>query len=94
MKTGSISIMIILGVFLLGPAGIATAGGMERSLAPRQVQQGGEVPKVILPVMATNDYLEWLEIEKGIETGSLTAPGVAPTVMPGSAEPLKIPDGG
>jgi hypothetical protein len=45
-----------------------------------EMQSAGERNAFDVPIMASTDYLEWLEINEGIETGSLTAPGVEPTV--------------
>jgi hypothetical protein len=46
------------------------------------------------PIMVPTDYLEYLEIEHGIDTGSLTAPGVSPTETEGSSPRPNIPEGG
>ena len=34
--------------------------------------------EVSSPIMVSTDYLEYLEFENGLETGTLTAPGVHP----------------
>ncbi len=78
MKT-RILLLIAGGIFLFGPAGIAKAGGMEWPGTPRHANQAGKISEASPPIMVPNEYLEYLEIEKGLETGSLTAPGVQPT---------------
>lgn len=71
-------LMVVLGVFLVGPTAIALAGG-----------PSGKKAEVTPPIMAPTEYLEYLEIEKGLETGSLTAPGVHPGT-PRHAEPAEM----
>lgn len=78
MKARSL-LLIIAGFLLIVSAGIAAAGGMDGSRAPKHAKPAGEMAETSPPIMVPNDYLEYLEIEKGLETGSLTAPGVEPT---------------
>ncbi len=73
MKTGFL-VTIVLAVFLVGSSGIASAGGMHWSGASKDAM--AKKAKVSPPIMVSTDYLEFLEIENGLETGTLTAPGV------------------
>ena len=75
MKTRSF-LFIVLAVFLIGSSGIASAGGMHWSGASKHAIT--KKTAVSPPIMVSNDYLEYLEIENGLETGTLTAPGVHP----------------
>ncbi len=74
MKTRSF-IVILSGIFLIGSAGIAPAGGMKSAGEGKHREMAEASP----PIMVPNDYLEYLEIERGLETGSLTAHGVEAT---------------
>ena len=67
---------IVLAVFLIGSSGIASAGGMHWSGASKHSM--AEKAEVSPPIMVSTDYLEYLEFENGLETGTLTAPGVHP----------------
>jgi hypothetical protein len=69
-------LIIVLAVFLIGSAGIAAAGGMHWSGASKHAMAKKAV--VSPPIMVSTDYLEYLEIENGLEAGTLTAPGVHP----------------
>jgi len=78
--------IIFLAVFLAGAAGIAWAGGMNGAGAGNHSMEGKA--KVSPPIMVSTEYLEYLEIENGLETGTLTAPGVHP-VTPRHAGPME-----
>jgi hypothetical protein len=73
MKSRSF-VAFALAVFLVGSSGIAMAGGMHWSGASKHAME--KKSTVNPPIMVSNDYLEYLEIENGLETGTLTAPGV------------------
>jgi hypothetical protein len=75
MKTRSF-LVIVLAVFLIGSSGIVLAGGMHWSGASKHAM--AKKAAVSHPIMVSTDYLEYLEIENGLETGTLTAPGVHP----------------
>ena len=60
--------IIFLAVFLAGAAGIAWAGGMNGAGAGNHSMEGKA--KVSPPIMVSTEYLEYLEIENGLETGS------------------------
>lgn len=69
-------LFIVLAVILIGSSGIASAGGMHGSGASKHAM--AKMATVSPPIMVSTDYLEYLEIENGLETGTLTAPGVHP----------------
>ena len=85
MKTGSFP-AILVAFFLIGSSGIASAGGMHWSGAGKH--EMAKNAAVNPPVMVSTEYLEYLEIENGLETGSLTAPGVHPGTSQ-RAEPVE-----
>jgi hypothetical protein len=91
MKTGSF-LVILVAVFLIGSSGIASAGGMHWSGAGKH--EMAKNAAVNPPVMVSTEYLEYLEIENGLETGSLTAPGVNATEIEGPSTRVVIPEGG
>ncbi|MGB5994538.1 MAG: hypothetical protein WBG20_03900 [Candidatus Deferrimicrobiaceae bacterium] len=72
-------LIVVLAVFLVGTAGIVWAGGMNSSGASKHSM--AEKANVSPPIMVSTDYLEYLEIENGLETGTLTEPGVHPTTQ-------------
>lgn len=86
--------LFIAGALVVASTSAAVAGRAEQSpgsakIQPMTGQSGAEVP-----VLAANDYLEFLESSEAIETGSLTLPGVEPTVIPGPSEPVVTAEGG
>lgn len=85
-------LIIVLAISFVGTAGIAWAGGIIESGASKHSM--AEKAEVSPPIMVPTDYLEFLEIENGIETGSLTAPGVYPTQKAGPSPRVEIPEGG
>lgn len=94
MKTTlSIIGIVVLAFFLLAAAGRSEAGGeMQWSAASKHAM--AKKAEMVPPIMVSNDYLEFLEIENGIETGSLTAPGVDATEIAGPSTRVEIPEGG
>ena len=79
-------LIVVLAVFLVGSFGIASAGGMNSSGASKHWV--AEKAVVSPPIMVSTDYLEYLEIENGLETGTLTEPGVHPGT-PQHARPVE-----
>ena len=94
MRVRSFLVLIALGTFAGSLAGLAVAGGIGHSEGRMEMHPAWERTAVDVPILAPTDYVGWLEINEGIETGSLTAPGVAPTVFPGPSEPVEVPEGG
>ncbi len=94
MKTTlSITGIVVLGIFLLAADGGSRAiGGMHGVVASKHAM--AEKVAVSPPIMVSTDYLEYLEIVEGIETGSLTAPGVNATEITGPSTKVEIPEGG
>lgn len=94
MRWGSALVLVVAGALVVLPAGFASAGGMggmHGKIEMRPAESGTEVE---VPTLAPNDYVEWLETQKGIETGELTSPGVEPTMIPGPPETVEVPEGG
>jgi len=85
MKARSV-LVILPGIFLAVSAAIAAAGGMGWSSAPQHAKPAEKMADASPPIMVPNDYLEYLENEEGLETGSLTAPGVHPTTSSKSGQ--------
>lgn len=87
-------LLILTGIFFVVSAGIAAAGGMGWSNAPQHAVPAEKMAEADPPVLVPNEYLEYLEIEQGLDTGSLTAPEVEPTDTPGPSGMVEIPEGG
>jgi hypothetical protein len=96
MKTTlSIIGIVVLGFFLITAAGSSQAGGgMHWSGASKHAMPVAKKATVSPPIMVSTDFLEYLEFAEGIETGSLTAPGVHATEIAGPSTRVEIPEGG
>lgn len=95
MRARFVLAWIVLGTFIVAPVGIVLAGGMGGAhWEKKEMQRAEESTELEVPVAAPTDYVEWLESHEGLETGSLTAPGVEPTVIEGPTEFPEIPEGG
>lgn len=100
MTQRTLKALLVAGAVVLSSAGAAVAGSEGWSKFSGWSKSSGEVQAMKAegaaeaPVLAPNDYLEFLEAAQAIETGSLTAPGVQPTVVPGPSEKVVVPEGG
>lgn len=86
--------LLIAGALAVTSTGAAVAGRAERFPGSAEIQAMTGRSGAEAPLLAPNDYLEFLESSEAIETGSLTAPEVEPTVIPGPFEPVVTPEGG
>lgn len=86
--------LLIAGAVVVSSTGAVVAGSAEQSRGSAEVHPMAGKSAAKAPVLAPNDYLEFLESSEAIETGSLTAPGVRSTTIPGPSEPVVVPEGG